>query len=124
MAPTLQYTFRLLASTGLVLRDAHKTVINYTVLNYLTKLECNTSSSQRHSTLNVVYAKPNPSEPSRMAMSSFSRSTSSLGYSGRSSWLKQVCAEGSMLLPPNALWMLNCFTPSEPCSAWKPSSGT
>jgi hypothetical protein len=66
---------------------------------------------------------PNPSEHSLMARRSLALITSSEGYWGRSSWLKQVCAVGSSS-GSNALWTPNRCTPSEPCSAANPSRGT
>ena len=41
-----------------------------------------------------LHANPNPSLPSRIAVNNFSFISSSDEYSGRSNWLKQVCAEG------------------------------
>ena len=70
-----------------------------------------------------TYANPNPSDPSLIAINIFSLNASSVKYSGRSNWLKHVCADGSRW-DPYALWMLNRFTPSAPCKAWKPSRGT
>lgn len=49
-----------------------------------------------------LHPKPNPVAPSCMASMSRSRSTSLLSYSGRSSWLKHVCADGSRSPAPYA----------------------
>ena len=54
---------------------------------------------------------PKPSKPSCTALRRLFRSCSSLVYSGKSSWLKHVCDEGSLFLSPHR-WMLNfCQTP-------------
>ena len=70
-----------------------------------------------------LHANPNPSLPSRIAVNNFSFISSSDEYSGRSNWLKQVCAEGKRWLP-NAFWILNRRGPSEPVRFANPSKGT
>lgn len=49
--------------------------------------------------------KPKPSLASWIASSILSSSCSFNEYSGRSSWLKHVCADGSLSGAPYALWI-------------------
>mmetsp|Transcript_21899 Transcript_21899/g.48096 ORF Transcript_21899/g.48096 Transcript_21899/m.48096 type:complete len:210 (-) Transcript_21899:396-1025(-) len=59
-----------------------------------------------------------------MARVSRSSNCSLLVYSGRSNWLKQVCADTSRSAPPYARWIWNRCGPEMPWSALNPSSGT
>lgn len=53
-----------------------------------------THSDELTLTLHFSYAKPKPSAPSRTASVNFSFNNCSVEYSGKSNWLKHVCAVG------------------------------